>query len=199
VAENWSLKGEYFAACNCRVSPCPCTTGGGDPTEGECRGLNVFSVGEGSYGDVDLAGLKFGIAVHFPGNILAGNWDLGVLIDQASNDQQAEAIETILTGKAGGTFADLSGLIGNYIGAQRASISFDGGEEGEGGTASVNGSQIGYTALKSPTGARTELRHGALAFRDLIYPGKAQGHFDVHGISADANYGEWSRFEFSGP
>jgi hypothetical protein len=199
VAESWNLDGEYFAVCNCRVSPCPCTTAGGDPTEGECRGFNVFSVGQGSYGDVDLSGLNFGLVVHWAGNILAGNWDLGVMIDQSASDQQAEAIETILTGKAGGTFGELSPLIGNYLGAQRASISYDGGTEGEGGSASVDGSQISYTALKSTTGARTELHHGALAFRDLIYPGKAQGHFDVLGISADANYGEWSRFEFSGP
>ena len=47
MVENWSIKGEYLVACNCRVSPCPCITAGGDPTEGECFGMAVLSIGEG--------------------------------------------------------------------------------------------------------------------------------------------------------
>src|SRR5918997_3595572 len=75
MAENWSIRGEYLVACNCRVSPCPCTTAGGDPTEGECFGMAVLSIGEGRYEDADLSGLHVAFVDRIPGNILDGNWD----------------------------------------------------------------------------------------------------------------------------
>src|SRR5919202_2439537 len=193
VAENWSIKGEYLVACNCRVSPCPCTTAGGDPTEGECYALNVFSLDEGQYGSTDLSGLKVGFVVHFPGNILSGNWDFGLLVDEQANDEQFESLRMNFSGEAGCTLGDVAPLIGNFLGAERARISFETSDGGESGTASADGSEFSYTALKAPTGQRTELVHGALAFRDRIYPGKAEGgRMDHFGLSADMNYGEWS-------
>jgi hypothetical protein len=200
VAENWSIRGEYLAACNCRVSPCPCTTAGGDPTEGECYAFDVFSIDQGQYGNTDLSGLMMAIVVHIPGNILDGNWDFGLIVDEQANDDQFEAIRAIFSGEAGGTFGDIVPLVGNFLGVERASISFETSEGGESGSASADGSEFSYTPLKSPRGERTQVIHGALAFRDRIYPGKAEaGRIDHFGLSSRTNYGEWSDFEWSGP
>jgi hypothetical protein len=200
VAENWALRGEYLAACNCRVSPCPCTTAGGDPTEGECFGLTVFSIGEGNYGDVNLSGLKLALFSNWTGNVLSGNWNVGLLLDEGCDDRQFDAIQTIVSGQAGGAFGELAGLIGNVLGAERARISFETSDGGESGSTSVDGSELRYTPLKSQRGERTKVVHAALAFRDEIYPGKAEGgRIDRFGLRADTNYGEWSEFEFSGP
>jgi hypothetical protein len=198
MAESWQITGEYIADCNCRVSPCPCTTAGGDPTEGECRSGTVFSIKQGKYGNVDLAGLGIAMIAKWPGNVLAGNWSVGLVIDEKANDKQAEALQAILSGKAGGTFADFGPLIKNFLGVQRSKISYQ--LSGEEATAKVDGSELRYTPLKSPAGKRTEVHHGALAFRDKIYPGKAAGgRINFFGINADMNYGEWSDFEFKGP
>jgi hypothetical protein len=200
MAENWSIRGEYLVACNCRVSPCPCTTAGGDPTEGECFGMAVLSIGEGRYEDADLSGLHVAFVDRIPGNILDGNWDFGVLVDEQADDDQFEALKAIFSGQAGGTFGDIAPLIGNFLGAERARISFETSANGESGSASVDGSEFSYAPLKGPQGDRTELVHGALAFRERIYPGKAEGgHIDHFGLRSDTNYGEWSDFEWSGP
>jgi hypothetical protein len=199
MAESWNISGEYLAACNCRVSPCPCTTAGGDPTEGECNGFGVFSIQNGRYGDTDLSGLKAGYVVRWTGNVLSGNWDMGFLIDQQADDRQAEALEAILTGQAGGTFADFGPLIGNVLGVERADLSFESSDGGERASASADATHVAYTPLKSPRGERTEVLHGALAFRDRIFPGKAEGHIDRWGISTASNYGEWADFDWSGP
>jgi hypothetical protein len=123
-----------------------------------------------------------------------------LLVDDQANDDQFEGIRTIFSGEAGGTFGDIVPLIGNVLGTERARISFETSEGGESGTASANGSEFSYTPLKSPHGDRTEVVHGALAFRDRIYPGKAEGgHMDHFGFRADMNYGEWSSVEWSGP
>jgi hypothetical protein len=200
VAETWHIRGEYVASCNCRVSPCPCTTAGGDPTEDECNGLTVFSLTDARYGDTDLSGLNAALVTRWRGNVLDGNWDVGLLIDERADERQAEAMETIFTGQAGGTFADLGPLIGTLLGVERASISFESSEGGERASASADGSRVTYTPLKSPSGQRTQVLHGALTFRDRIFPGKTEGgrieHWD---ISADTSYGEWSDCEFSGP
>lgn len=77
---------------------------------------------------------------------------------------------------------------------------FETSEGSESGSASADGSEFSYTPLKSPHGDRTELVHGALAFRDRIYPGKAEGgRIDHFGLRSTTNYGEWSDFEWSGP
>jgi hypothetical protein len=199
MAESWTIRGEYIAACNCRVSPCPCTTAGGDPTEDECNGFGVFSIREGRYGDTDLSGLKAGYITRWTGNVLNGNWDIGFLIDQQADERQAEALQTILTGEAGGTFADFVPLIGNVLGVERAELSYESSNGGESGSAGADGSQVSYSPLKSPRGDRTEVLHGALAFRDRIFPGKAEGRIERWGISAASDYGEWSDFDWSGP
>jgi hypothetical protein len=200
MAENWSLRGEYLAACNCRVSPCPCTTAGGDPTEDECNGLTVLSIREGSYGDVDLSRLNFAIFTRWTGNVLAGNWDVGLLLDEGCDDRQFDAMQTIVSGQAGGTFGELAGLIGTILGTERARISFETSDGGESGSVRIDASEFSYTPLKSQRGERTRVVHAALAFRDEIYPGKAEGgRIERFGLSAPTDYGEWSEFEFSGP
>ncbi|MDP9265031.1 MAG: DUF1326 domain-containing protein [Chloroflexota bacterium] len=200
VAETWSMSGEYLANCNCRVSPCPCTTAGGDPTEGTCNGLTVFQVTQGTYGNVDLSGLHFGLLTRWTGNVLKGNWDVAILIDDKAKDPQAEAIETMLSGKAGGTFADLGPLIGKVLGVERVAMTFETKDHGESGRATAGGCIVTYKPLMGAHGHRTELHHGALAFREKIYPGKAEGgRINQFGIQGEMNYGEWSDFEFQGP
>lgn len=199
MAEDWTIRGEYASACNCRVSPCPCTTGGGDPTEGECNGFTFVAIREGSYGDIDLAGLNAALVVRWRGNILDGNWDAGVLIDGNADDRQAEALQTIFTGQGGGTFADMAPLIGTVLGVERAELSLESSGDGETASVRADGTRYSYKPLKSLKGERTELRHGALAFRDRMYPGKAEGRIERWDISAETSYGEWSDFEFSGP
>jgi hypothetical protein len=167
---------------------------------GECYGFDVFSINQGQYGNTDLSGLMMAIVVHIPGNILDGNWDFGLIVDEQANDDQFEAIRAIFSGEAGGTFGDIAPLVGNFLGVERASISFETSEGGESGSASADGSEFSYTPLKSPRGERTQVLHGALAFRDRIYPGKAEaGRIDHFGLRAVTNYGEWSDFEWSGP
>ncbi len=198
MAESWRISGEYIADCNCRVSPCPCTTAGGDPTEGICKSGTVFSIKQGKYGNVDLSGLGVAMIATWPGNVMAGNWSVGLIVDERANEKQSDALQAILSGKAGGTFADFGPLISKFLGAQRGRITYQ--KTGEEASAKVDGSELRYTPLKTKAGKRTELHHGALAFRDKIYPGKAKGgRVNSFGISADMDYGEWSDFEFAGP
>ncbi len=199
MATAWSLSGEQVGNCTCKVSPCPCTTAGGDPTEGDCKFITAFQIKQGKYGDVDLSGLYVGLLGTWPGNVLKGNWSVGLIIDEKANDKQANAIQEILSGKAGGVFAQFVPLISKFIGVEKGKFSFQMGAGNESGTVTVGNCDLRYEALKGP-GGRTELHHGALAFRDRIFPGKANGgRLDALGIKGAMDYGEWSDFEFTGP
>jgi hypothetical protein len=120
VAEEWSWKGKHVGSCICDT-PCPCIFGQ-DPTKGYCGAVIVESIDEGNYGSIDLSGRKVGLALSWEGNVFSGDITVGVFVDEDATDEQMEAIETIVTGKAGGAWENLAALFGTVKGVKRAPI-----------------------------------------------------------------------------
>jgi hypothetical protein len=127
VAEQWSWKGKHVGSCICDT-PCPCIFGE-DPTKGYCGAVLVESIDEGNYGSIDLSGRKVGLVLSWEGNVFSGDITVGVLVDQDATDEQLEAIETIVTGKAGGAWENLAALFGTVKGVKRASIALADGDK----------------------------------------------------------------------
>jgi hypothetical protein len=125
MAEQWSLKGEEIASCNCN-SPCPCIFGQ-DPTKGYCGAIIVHKITEGNYGSVDLSGRTIVIILDFEGNVFSGDVTVGFLVDEDATDEQLAAFETILTGEAGGAFENIAALYGTVKGIKRAPIELSDG------------------------------------------------------------------------
>jgi hypothetical protein len=136
MAEQWSLKGDDISTCICD-SPCPCLFGE-DPTKGNCDGIVIQNIRQGNYGSVDLSGRTFALVASWEGNIFSGDMTVGFLVDQDATDEQIEAFETILTGKAGGAFEGLSALYGTVKGIKRAPIEFGEGAQ----TARVGATEV---------------------------------------------------------
>src|SRR5438876_12169547 len=124
----WKIAGEYVANCDCHgVCPCPV---GQKPTSdsGECLGALVFHVERGECDGIDLSGLDIGLYNHFPGALPEGNWKVGVVVSESASDEQLDAVDRIFRGKEGGPFGEMSALYGEYLGTERAGISYSGGE-----------------------------------------------------------------------
>ena len=91
----WTMSGTYVANCSCQlICPCPVDNPPTGP-DGQCRGVAVFDIARGELDEVDLSGVTFAFCNLFPSNLSAGNWKVGVVIDEAASDEQAAAIERI--------------------------------------------------------------------------------------------------------
>ena len=96
----YRVKAHWLETCNCDPG-CNCNFGG-FPDHGFCQGLIGIQIMEGTYGSVNLAGVKAVLAAKWPKAIHDGHGHAVVFVDQSASPQQVEGIGTILSGQAGG-------------------------------------------------------------------------------------------------
>lgn len=125
----YHVEGRLLEVCTCNTL-CPCWVGE-DPDEGTCDSAFAWHIDSGTIEGVDVSGRTVALAVHIPGNVLAGNWKAVVYLDEATTDPQQDALLKLFTGQLGGAIADVAGLIGEVIAVERAPINFT-VTEGEG-------------------------------------------------------------------
>jgi hypothetical protein len=122
---SWKLEGSYFESCSCDVV-CPCTASlSFGATLDRCRVVLVFHVENGDVEGVDVGGLTVAAVADTPKVMTDGNWRLGVFIDSAASDEQAEKLGAVFSGALGGPMSALAPLIGENLGVERAPIAFD--------------------------------------------------------------------------
>jgi hypothetical protein len=118
----WKLEGTYFETCSCEVI-CPCTASMAlGATYDRCRVTLVFHVTEGDVEGTDVSGLTVAALADTPKVMTEGNWRLGVFIDGAASDEQAEKLGGVFSGALGGPMEALGPLIGENLGVERADI-----------------------------------------------------------------------------
>lgn len=106
---DWHIEGEWFKNCNCDPG-CPCDFNQ-KPTHGHCEGMAAMRITQGRFGDVDLAGVKWGGIVRWPGPIHEGNGELVPFVDSDTSDEQRNAILEIASGKHGDTFMEVFSFV----------------------------------------------------------------------------------------
>lgn len=118
----WKLNLSYFESCSCDVV-CPCTSSFALPaTHDRCRVALIFRVNDGEVDGTDVSGLSVAAMVDSPQVMSEGNWRLGLFIDSAASDEQAEKLGEVFSGARGGPMAALGPLVGEVLGVERAPI-----------------------------------------------------------------------------
>ena len=127
----WRLQGTYFESCSCDAV-CPCTWSGltAKATLDRCRALLTYHVDSGEIDGVDVSGLSFALFLDTPPVMSEGNWRVGVYLDDAASDSQAEQLGAVLSGQLGGPPATLGPLISEMLGVEKAPIKYS--EDGRG-------------------------------------------------------------------
>jgi hypothetical protein len=118
----WNLTGSYFETCSCDVV-CPCTASLSlGATRDRCKVVLVFNVKSGEVDGTDVSGLVVAAVCETPKVMSDGNWRLGVVIDAAASDEQAEKLGGVFSGALGGPMEALGPMIGENLGVQRLPI-----------------------------------------------------------------------------
>jgi hypothetical protein len=82
----------------------------------------VFNVEDGEVEGTDVSGLTVVAVADTPKVMTDGNWRLGVFIDAAGSDEQAERLGAVFSGALGGPMEALGPLVGESLGVERAAI-----------------------------------------------------------------------------
>jgi hypothetical protein len=118
----WKLEGTYFETCSCEVI-CPCTASLANPASYDrCNVTLVFHVVDGDVEGTDVSGLTVAAVADTPQVMSEGNWRLGVIIDAAASDEQAEKLGGVFSGALGGPMEGLGPLVSENLGVQRLPI-----------------------------------------------------------------------------
>ena len=111
----WWAEGLLFENCNCQTV-CPghvhfdqyCT-------HERCRGWWAMRFDGGDFEGVPLGGVAAVVAYDSPRHMIDGDWTEVILIDEAASEPQRQAIDAILTGRAGGPWAILGRFVGTRL------------------------------------------------------------------------------------
>jgi hypothetical protein len=188
----YTISGTYIANCNCQLL-CPCPVDG-PPTGpgGQCHGVGVWDIKEGDFDGTNLGGVSFALYNNFTSNISAGNWKIGAVVDESASDEQAQALEKILSGSEGGPFADFAPLIGEFAGVSRGRVALS----GDSGTVAGIG-DFQFEGLSGADGAPTTVEGAMFAFAPKFQVGKGSGNGTIFGESVSYVYGEKGDFVYS--
>jgi hypothetical protein len=119
---SWKLEGSYFETCSCDVI-CPCTASLAlGATNDRCKAMLVFNVQSGEVDGTDVSGQTVVAIADTPKVMSEGNWRLGVFIDAAASDEQAEKLGAVFSGALGGPMEALGPLVGENLGVERLPI-----------------------------------------------------------------------------
>jgi hypothetical protein len=119
---SWSLKGSYFETCSCELM-CPCNfTFDHGATYDYCRATLVFNIKDGEIEGTDVSDLTVVVIIDTPKVMTEGNWRVGMFVDDGASDEQMEKLTAVFGGQKGGPMEAVGPLIGEVVGAERASM-----------------------------------------------------------------------------
>jgi len=105
--KNYYPKGHLLGACNCDWG-CPCNFEQA-PNYGSCEGVYLWQADDGHYNGVDLSSLVISEVSSFPEAIHLGNGTNVYLADDKANEEQRQAIESMVrNGAPFSVFIDLT-------------------------------------------------------------------------------------------
>lgn len=191
----YRISGTYVLNCAC-AQICPCSVDG-KPTgpNGECKGAGIFHIAKGNLDRQDLSGVTFALYNLFPSNITAGAWKIALIVDEAASDDQAKALERIITGAEGGLFGEFVPLVGEFTGTERAPVTFTAGAKPSGTIGRK--SKLTFEPILAPDGTTVTVKGAPFGFAPEYRIGNSSGRTEGPFGTFEHVYGESANFEFS--
>lgn len=119
-AQPYRLQGDFLEVCDC-FTICPCWTGSA-PDEDECTGVFAWVITRGDVAGVDVSGqTAVSISTH-TGHRDAGQQRVMLFVSDSASPAQVTAMAGAFSGRFGGPLGELSVLLGEMLGVERAPI-----------------------------------------------------------------------------
>ena len=151
---SYRLEGRILEVCDCRVL-CPCWIGE-DPDNGTCDSVVAYHIDQGEVEGVGVSGLTMAEILHIPGNVLDGNFQAVLVLDDHATEEQERLLLQAWRGELGGVLSEMSKLIGEVKAVERASIEFT-VQEGKGRLRIGESVSADIAPYTGPTGQVTTL------------------------------------------
>jgi hypothetical protein len=151
---SYNIEGTLLEVCTCEIL-CPCWVGE-DPDNPTCDSVMAYRVDKGAINGVDVSGHTVAFIVHIPGNVLAGNWKVALIVDDKASEEQAKQLIDAFGGQLGGPLADTAQLVGEVVAVERAPITYE-ISEGKGKLIVGDITEAEMEPYRGPTGEVTTL------------------------------------------
>jgi hypothetical protein len=120
----WWARGLLVENCSCTLV-CPGHIHFSQScTHERCKGYWAIRVDEGLFDRTTLAGTRAVTAFDTPQRMIDGGWLQTIIIDDSASPEQRRALETILTGRAGGPWEKLAAFVGTRQPTEFRAIEF---------------------------------------------------------------------------
>ena len=93
-------------------------------THERCLGYWALRIDEGAYGGVSLAGTRALVTFDCPQRMIDGGWTEALYVDESATPAQRDALESIVTGRAGGPWEVLARFVGRRLETRSVPITF---------------------------------------------------------------------------
>jgi hypothetical protein len=191
----WRISGAYVTSCCCQTRAHRALDGSLSDTPSACEGVAAFWVKEGSFGEYDLSAVAFAIYNFFPPRISSGSWEVALVVDPAVGNEQMLSLERIALGRDGGPFSSIVGLVGEYLGLERADIRFS-GQEWPSVLIDEHGS-FRFQPVLGDDGDPLVAAHAMFPFAEGCVVGHTTGTHFAFGHTWKSGYGEYARYDFN--
>jgi hypothetical protein len=104
--------------------PCSVTSLVAPATQDRCQVVLVYHIDSGEIEGTDVSGLAVAVVADTPRQMTDGNWNLGLIIDAAASQEQADRLSAVFSGQTGGPMAALAPLVGKVLGVERAAMDY---------------------------------------------------------------------------
>jgi hypothetical protein len=204
MGKKWRMRGFIVGSCNCDWG-CPCNFDA-RPTQGNCKGLYVWAIKQGTFGGTRVDGLTMALAASFPGAVHEGGGTGVYIIDERANREQRQALETLgRAGNVGLPFDIFAKVVSRWLDTFYAPIEIR--AEGIRSTVKIGGGNVldlATSKIKNPvTGKEEELYldkpTGFTSKRSEVGMSLV-ARLNTQGLSFDnsGKYAEHGEFDYSG-
>ena len=116
----YAMQGDFLEVCDC-YTICPCWTGRA-PDDEVCTGVFAWVIASGAIDGVEVGGRTVVSVSTHSGHRREARQRVMLFVDQDSSDEQVLALAGAFSGMNGGPLGELSNLLGELLGVERAAI-----------------------------------------------------------------------------